>query len=309
MEAATQRVLCCIGQSVAGYPTQFLMQRLFAVHGLDWTAISVEVASEDLQAAIAGCRAMHFAALRLYPPYVESSSQLFPPAPQTPYLRSGFTSAAPENGQWIAWHHAGFGMLQLLRNYLDDLQRALFWLHGQSDLVLSVLEILCQQQKQVVWSYSESKKVGEGPPSIPERGLTAISINDAIDRVKHHLRDENAPREDLVVVSDEPIAMYEGTWNMFLDALESRPSGVEPSLRDAPRDITASSEQDPPRRFITLEGVLAFPLSTLPAPWSAEILTRRDLAVACEAYDFERWTGIVPNTELLRDAYDEFFDL
>jgi shikimate dehydrogenase len=49
-----------MGQPVAGNPTQFMMEKAFAVAGLDWRYLTLEVAPDQLADAIRGMRAMRF---------------------------------------------------------------------------------------------------------------------------------------------------------------------------------------------------------------------------------------------------------
>lgn len=55
-----QEIVCCMGQPVAGNPTQFMIERAFAAAGLDWRYLTLEVAPEHLADAIRGFRAMGF---------------------------------------------------------------------------------------------------------------------------------------------------------------------------------------------------------------------------------------------------------
>ncbi|HJN07905.1 MAG: shikimate dehydrogenase [Pirellulaceae bacterium] len=55
-----QAIVCCMGQPVAGNPTQFMMERAFAAAGLDWRYLTLEVGPEDLPAGVAGMQAMGF---------------------------------------------------------------------------------------------------------------------------------------------------------------------------------------------------------------------------------------------------------
>ena len=61
MSAPTlQEIVCCMGQPVAGNPTQFMMERAFAAAGLDWRYLTLEVSADKLADAIRGLRAMGF---------------------------------------------------------------------------------------------------------------------------------------------------------------------------------------------------------------------------------------------------------
>ncbi len=55
-----QEIVCCMGQPVAGNPTQFMIERAFAAAGLDWRYLTLEVPPESLEYAVRGLRAMGF---------------------------------------------------------------------------------------------------------------------------------------------------------------------------------------------------------------------------------------------------------
>lgn len=59
-DSSLQEIVCCMGQPVAGNPTQFMMERAFAATGLDWRYLTLEVAPANLGDAIRGMRAMGF---------------------------------------------------------------------------------------------------------------------------------------------------------------------------------------------------------------------------------------------------------
>jgi len=55
-----QEIVAVFGQPVAENPTQVMMERAFAHHGLDWRYLTLEVAPADLGDAVRGMRAMGF---------------------------------------------------------------------------------------------------------------------------------------------------------------------------------------------------------------------------------------------------------
>src|SRR5207247_2001156 len=58
--APLQEVVCCLGQPVAGNPTQYMMEKAFAAAGLDWRYLTCEVPPEKLADAMRGLRALGF---------------------------------------------------------------------------------------------------------------------------------------------------------------------------------------------------------------------------------------------------------
>lgn len=71
-DSPTQPIVCCIGQPVAGNPTQFMMERAFAAAGLDWRYLTLEVPSDQLGQAILGMRAMGFWGANITHPHKEA---------------------------------------------------------------------------------------------------------------------------------------------------------------------------------------------------------------------------------------------
>src|SRR6478609_11844918 len=55
-----QEVVCCLGQPVAGNPTQYMMEKAFAAAGLDWRYLTCEVPPDKLADAMRGLRALGF---------------------------------------------------------------------------------------------------------------------------------------------------------------------------------------------------------------------------------------------------------
>ena len=60
LDSPIQQIVCCMGQPVAGNPTQFMIERAFAAAGLDWRYLTLEIPPEDLADAVKGLRAMGF---------------------------------------------------------------------------------------------------------------------------------------------------------------------------------------------------------------------------------------------------------
>jgi shikimate 5-dehydrogenase len=55
-----QELVAVFGQPVAENPTQAMIEAAFRHYGLDWRYLTIEVAPDDLGAAVAGARAMGF---------------------------------------------------------------------------------------------------------------------------------------------------------------------------------------------------------------------------------------------------------
>lgn len=65
----TQEIIALFGQPVGGNPTQFMMEKALAQAGLDWRYLTLEIRPEDLPAAVAGARVMHFRGFNVTSPH------------------------------------------------------------------------------------------------------------------------------------------------------------------------------------------------------------------------------------------------
>ena len=67
--SSLQEIVCCLGQPVAGNPTQYMMEKAFAAAGLDLRFLTLEVAPDRLDDALRGIRAMGFRGAILLSPH------------------------------------------------------------------------------------------------------------------------------------------------------------------------------------------------------------------------------------------------
>ena len=288
MESTTQSVLCCIGQSVAGNPTQYLMDRAFSTQELDWRAITVEVSDDQFETAIAGMQAMRFRAIRFFPDFELAAANYF--APQSGLgPEVGMTSAKRAADGWQVWNNRGYA----IRNAIAE---------------------------SIGWERTESLLIGDGPNVrnylLARRDLARRDVGtppEAMTWVD--------PPEDSATLfggSDEeqetsPVRLISNGSDL-LEQLERVHSADEPPLRIAVIGGDLSALLDcaellsrVPQIVLVGDGESALELS---AELTAEplCLSEVDLSLAADLYDFHRWTGHTIDSHILRDAYDEYSD-
>jgi shikimate dehydrogenase len=70
MSTRTQQDVCCLmGDPVAGNPTQYMLEKAFAVADLDWRFLTFEVSADDFEVALKGARIFDFRGVMLAPPH------------------------------------------------------------------------------------------------------------------------------------------------------------------------------------------------------------------------------------------------
>lgn len=70
MSTRTQQDVCCLmGDPIAGNPTQYMLEKAFAVADLDWRFLTFEVPAADFEAALKGARIFDFRGVMLASPH------------------------------------------------------------------------------------------------------------------------------------------------------------------------------------------------------------------------------------------------
>lgn len=285
----TQPILCCIGQSVATSPTQFLMERAIAATQLDWRAITVEVALQDLPAAVAGMTAMKFMAVRFFPWLENSALKQIGHSTELLNFVGGVTSAKRSIDGWQLWHHWGEAVLHWVQQQAD-LSHTLCWLHGDSVRCRSFLVALQQQAARqaslpsaVLWSQPADaipSSLYPGQAEEPQLPLQIVSPDGPGEVPLGELLNSAAVKHDastLLIIGDElPCSQFELSAEISRCLVAGGNAAVESAVECRLPQLT--------------------------------LLGEAEQTVLCEAYDFQRWTGHHIHPAILQDALDEYCD-
>ena len=116
---ALQEIVTCMGQPVAGNPTQFMMEKAFIAAGMDWRYLTLEVTPQNLADAVRGMRAMGFRGGNFTVPHkvtvIEHLDGLSPAAE----LMGAVNCVNRVGDQLIGENTDGKGFVQSLREVAD----------------------------------------------------------------------------------------------------------------------------------------------------------------------------------------------
>ena len=114
-----QDIVCCIGQPIAGNPTQFMMERAFEAEGLDWRYLTFEVPPESLADAVRGLKALGLRGANFTIPHkvavVPLLDSLSPAAEQIGAVNCVYNV----QGKLVGENTDGKGFVQSLRTVTD----------------------------------------------------------------------------------------------------------------------------------------------------------------------------------------------
>ncbi len=122
--------MCCLGPSLAGNPTQYVMEKCFHQAGWDSRFLSLQVADEDLSIAIDGMRAMDFCGAVITGPFqTEATQYLAELTPDAKEIGAVNCLHRASNRHWSGANTVGTGFLNVLKNISDPLGCKALLLH------------------------------------------------------------------------------------------------------------------------------------------------------------------------------------
>lgn len=278
---ALQEIVCCLGQPVAGNPTQYMMEKAFAAAGLDWRYLTLEVPAEKLADAVRGLRALGFRGANFTIPHKVAVIPLLDQLSPAAELMGAVNCIKREGDKLLGENTDGKGFVQSLKPVLDPAGKKIviigaggaaraiaveFGLSGAAEIV--VVNRSNPRGQDLVTLLSDRVKVAsrlevlKGDYSVPPEvdvliNATSIGLGDAQARVPV---DVNSLRQELVVA------------DVIFNPPRTR------LIRDA--------EQ---RGCRTLDGL--------------------GMLVNQAVIGFKIWTGVDPDAAVMREALEEFLNI
>lgn len=123
MSESIQQLVCCMGQPVAGNPTQFMMERAFAAAGVDWRYLTLEVPPENLASAVQGIRAMGFCGGNFTIPHKMAVIEHLDGLSEAAELMGAVNCVTRVGEQLIGENTDGKGFVQSLRGLTEPAEK------------------------------------------------------------------------------------------------------------------------------------------------------------------------------------------
>ncbi len=280
-DVSLQPILALLGSPVAGNPTQFMMEKAFAYHALDWRYISVEVRPEDLGDAVRGIRAMGFAGGNCANPHKETVCQYLSRLGSTAEIAGVVNLMIREDQQLIGENTEGRAVLETIRRRIDPAGRRCVLLGAGKLARATAVELALAGVEQILIL---SRNSASG------RRLANLLLEHLEVAAQHVLWEEPyaiPPQTDLVIHTT-PIGHQdpEAQVPLVLSSLTDTMLVVDCVFLPPQTRLMESASQ---RGCRTIDGL--------------EVLLARS------AIDFKLWTGLEPHPDILREAVEEFLEL
>ena len=279
-EAPIQTIVCCMGQPVAGNPTQFVMENAFAAAGLDWRYLTLEVAPEKLEAAIRGLQAMGFRGGHLTPPHEQAGIKYLDQISDTVQLLGAVNCLVQENGRLMGENLRGKGLLSGLKSLVEP-REAPVVLFGAGSTARAFAVELAQAGAAELVVVNRSAEPGQSLVDLLNEQLHIPA------RFVHLSSDYVLEENTKIVVNATTIGWGDDQARLPLDSRSLRPEMV-----------VADAVVHPPRTRLICDA----------HERGCRVLEGLSIVVGEAAAAFKLWTGHEPDLGVMREALEEFLE-
>lgn len=281
MPNSLQEIVTCMGQPVAGNPTQYMMEKAFAAAGLDWRYLTLEVSADRLPDAIRGMRAMGFKGGNFTIPHKVAVIPLLDALSPAAELMGAVNCVNRVEGKLIGENTDGKGFVQSLREVADPAGKKVVMLGaGGAARAIAVELALNGVSEFIVVNRSQG------------RGQELVDL--LADRLKIKTSlfvlqgDYEVPPEIDILVNATSIGLG--------DAAARVPLAVS-SLRS--ELVVADVIFNPPQTRLLRDA----------AERGCKTIDGLGMLVNQAVIGFKIWTGVDPDADLMRDALEEFLGI
>lgn len=272
---ALQEVVALLGCPAAGNPAQYLFERMIAAAGLDWKFVTLDVQPDRIAEAIAGVSAMGFRGCLLAGPLRAAAlSTVASASPAATF--SGAVGLVERQPAGPVGHITdGRGVLEALRSHIDPKDAHVLIVGAGAAARAAALELSLARVAEIIVC-----------DRTPDR---AASLVDALTGLAA------APATALPWEATIAIPERVGIVVTAVPADGQKPVATLAGLR--------------PDLVVADLALVSQPAPVVTAARNAGACVIDGLEIHCErtAIDFQSLTGLEADTEMIRDALDEFF--
>lgn len=276
---AVQSILVLLGGDVRGNPAQFMMERLFAHHDLDWRYVTVEVEPDALADAVRGVRAMGFHGAHIGAPYSSSIGPLVDALGDVAQRCGRVNLLRREDRRLVGENTEGRAIVSALTRLVELAGRSCVLLGAGGPATAAALELAAAGAAQIAVidrDESAARQLASLLAGLGSVAATAIGWSEPVE----------PPAETDLILRVGPVP--------------PSPRGGETPLKPGalrPEMIVADVSLDPP----------ASPLIEQAREATCRVLDGLEILVEQMAVDYQLWTGRQSDRDVLREAAEEFF--
>ena len=271
------------GHPVAENPTQAMVEAAFDHHGLDWRYLTIDVAPDDLAAAVAGARAMGFRGFHCTIPHKVAVVGMVDRVGGSAELIGAVNTVVSRDGELVGENTDGRGFLDALRRRVEPRGlRVVILGAGGAARAIAVELLLAGAADLTIVNRSEER----GRELVAHlEGVAAAQGHELAARYLPWQREIAPPAAD-VVVNATSIGLFPDTAAPAVD-----PASLDPDT------LVADVIPNPPRTRFLADA----------ETHGCRTIDGLEMLVEQGALSIRYWTGVDPERAVMRDALATIF--
>lgn len=277
-----QEIVCCMGQPVAGNPTQYMMEKAMKAARLDWRYLTFEVPPERLELAVAGMKAMGFKGANFTIPHKVKVIEYLDRLSEAAEMMGAVNCVnRDDDGLYVGENTDGKGFVESLRAVTDPADKRVVVLGAGGAARAIAVELALANIAHLTVVNRTAARGKELADLVGEKTDTEV---DAVPWGG----DYYVPEGTDVLINATSIGLNDST---------ARVPIATDTLR--PAMIVADVVFNPPKTCFLLEA----------AKQGCTTLDGLGMLVNQAVIGFRLWTGVDPNAAVMREALEEYLEL
>jgi shikimate dehydrogenase len=277
---AVQPLLALLASHVGGNPTQYMFERAFAHHDLDWRYLTFEIEPESLGDAVRGLRALGFRGAHCADPYKQAVLSWLDRTTETATMVGSANLILPDENALVGENTEGKGVVQAIRAAADPAGKRVVLLGAGQVARAVAIELAAAGAADITVVNRTESRAGELVALLTGKFETPASM-------VAWQGDYAIPPETEILIHATGLGHEAGKAGLplLLDSL--RPELLVADVAIEPR--TWLLDEAAQRGCKTVDGLSMF--------------------IEQVAIGFQLWTGVNADRQVLHDAVEEFLEL
>jgi shikimate dehydrogenase len=278
MSHVLQEIIACFGQPVAGNPTQYVMEKALAKAGLDWRYLTLEVSPEGLADAVRGAKAMGFRGFNCTKPHKCTVVPLVDRTTEAAGLIGAVNCVFREGNDFVGENTDGKGFVESLRPLVDPAGKRVVILGAGGAARAIAVELGLAKIAHLTIANRSAERGQELANLINEK--LSVPVEFVV-----WSGDYAIPAEAEVLINATSIGLFDESARVPINIATLRAGLVVADVIFNPID-TRLLRDAREHGATTLDGL--------------------GMLVNQARLNFNIWTGIEPDAELMRDSLEEY---
>lgn len=286
--------VCCLGNPVAGNPTQFVMYRAARACGVDWRFFTSQVEVDQFEIAFRGVQALGLSGVALFDPFQSEAMPLLDSVTESAMCLGRVNVARLDGNSWLGDNTLGTGIINCIEPLLEASRtsissestdqeggrQSIILVVGDTKIANAMRLANPRLAKRIVVVH---EGIGDQPKQFEREGKNPNEVNDLLELASLEEFSQSGSTVNCLVLASVPNA-----------AISRQIAGLSWSKSANCLVLTPASEK---QMRLWRDSVKVHNVNHVDP---VELMAHQAAA------DFNFWTGVNPAIDLIRDSLEEY---